>query len=93
MKKEDVEEFGDSYNNHFQNSIVSIEEDSAFRGGFYAGYNAKKGEFTIEQLKTAWAYGVEASGTFEDVLKIVQPLSLPKSIEVDESYNITKVNW
>lgn len=61
--------------------------------GFKAGHNANPNEFTIDHLKTAWAYGVEASGTFQDLLKIIIPLSLPGSLEINEQGEIVNVIW
>lgn len=60
---------------------------------FKAGHNANPNEFTIDHLKTAWAYGVEASGTFQDLLKIIIPLSLPERIEINEQGEIVNVIW
>jgi len=57
------------------------------------GYNAKKAEFTLAQARTIWAAGVEASSTFEDALKIVQPIEIPESITVDDNFNVIDVKW
>lgn len=64
-----------------------------YRLGFTSGYNAKKAEFTLAQARTIWAAGVEASGTFEDALKLVRPLSIPISITVDDEFNVISVQW
>jgi len=58
-----------------------------------AGYNTNTAVLTLDQARTIWAAGVEASGTFEDALKIVQPLSIPESITVDENFNVIDVKW
>jgi len=59
------------------------------RGGFIAGYNANKNEFTFDELRQAW----EANEPFEDYMKRIRPLELPASIEVDEMFNIINVKW
>lgn len=64
-----------------------------FISGFVSGYNANPNEFTIDHLKTAWAYGVEASGTFQDLIKIIIPLSLPANLEINEQGEIVNVIW
>ena len=56
------------------------------------GYNANEEGFSMHEAKTIWACGVEASGSFQDAVKIVRPLSLPNSIELENDI-IVKVNW
>lgn len=61
--------------------------------GFVDGYNSNKKEFTIEELKTAWAFGVEASQGFDEIIKILRPLSIPKSVICDQEYNLIEVKF
>lgn len=75
--------------------VSSTEWDiyQEYKGLIKAGYNANPNKFTIDHLKTAWAYGVEASGTFQDLIKIIIPLSLPERLEINEQGEIVNVIW
>lgn len=86
------------FDDEFRSEIVDrtlkerINIGGGYIEGFKTGYNANKAEFTMEQAQTIWAHGIEASGSFQDAVKIVRPLSLPKSITI-ENDEIINVEW
>lgn len=60
---------------------------------FKAGYNANNKEFTREELRTAWSFGVQASDGFDELIKILRPVSIPKLLEADNEFNVINVKW
>lgn len=91
VKPKDVEVLAETAADKLYHPVSQIRKD--FKHGFKAGYNANPNKFTIDHLKTAWAYGVEASGTFQDLIKIIIPLSLPVRLEINEQGEIVNVIW
>lgn len=91
VKPKDVEALAESAADKLYHPVSQIKED--FKQGFKSGHNANPNKFTIDHLKTAWAYGVEASGTFQDLIKIIIPLSLPESLQINEQGEIVNVIW
>lgn len=79
------------------NKFTSI----AIREAWKAGYNANKGVYTEEQMKEAMALAfvhgqqnvISKELAIKSYLDIVNPLSLPQKIELDEQYNATKIEW
>lgn len=76
---------------------------------FLAGYNANKKEFTREEMEQAFEFGrtmkyPEKAKKFADIayhisvvkekfFNSIRPLSLPKSVECDQEYNVISVKW
>jgi hypothetical protein len=58
-----------------------------------AGYHANTKQFTLEELKTAWAFGVEASSGFDELLKILRPLQIPQLLECNDDFTNIKITW
>lgn len=89
--KEDVEELALKEFPETDNKMWNIMHTSA-RDNFKAGYKANKAEFTIEELKTAWAMGVEQSDAFDAVIKLLRPIFIPEYIVIDND-EIVEVKW
>lgn len=69
----------------------------AHQAGFKAGHNAKKGEFTEEDMEAAYNAGhgkdnLIEEDNFENFMLKLQKLSLPQSLTI-ENGNITKTEW
>lgn len=65
---------------------------------FEAGYNANKNEFSMQQMMRAMNLSfttgaLNGDKTSQDILNMIQPLSLPIHVETDDEFNITKVVW
>lgn len=90
IRKLAIEEFGEDKVNRL---VVSI---------FEAGYSAKKGEFTLEQLMNV-AYAASNHGMFDDeehaekyvrdCINHFQPLSLPEKIVLSPDGELIEIQW
>lgn len=60
---------------------------------FFDGYQANKKEFTMEELKQAWTTGVIGGKSFEDLISVLRPLSIPSLITCDDDFENLRVTW
>lgn len=97
---EDVEELADKAGWEYS---TFDQAASAFSTGFKAGYNAKKGEFSREQMEKAFRSGwansesINSSFELEDgfqwFLNSLQSLTLPQSLTLNKDNEIVKIEW
>ena len=102
VNKEDVEELAEKHvskKGYNKNNHKALFQHINEKNNFIAGYNANKGEFTREEMEIAikeagflTQQGNHFKVAIRNIINSLRPLSLPKSIEVDEQYNVIKVN-
>lgn len=94
---------------HFVKPKVDVEElawkkypdehDSYYkRQAFEDGYNFKEAEFTREDMEACWLAAQKKMNDFNEsgfskFMNELRPLSLPKSIDVDDDFNVKNVIW
>lgn len=93
VKPVDVEELvfkhvDDDYN------YLPQDEFNIYSTGFITGYNTNKAEFTRDEMEQAMEYARNyAIYSNNEILNIMHPLSLPKSITLNDTNEIISVEW
>lgn len=70
-----------------------LDLSSNFEKGFISGYNAKEAEFTREDMEKLWIYAISDKLNYEQAMELIQPLSLPKSVTLNEKNELISVEW
>lgn len=95
--KVDVEELASNYAEREQR--VLWENEHIVSEAFKAGFNAKEAEFTREEAIALFNEGCrQGTGnyplmTFDRCVEILRPISLPKSVTLNENNEVISVEW